>query len=101
MSEEKQASQKRQARVRYEGRVQGVGFRYTTVSLASNFKVTGFVRNEPDGSVLLVAEGDESELVAFMKAVKNSYLGRYITAERVGWAAATGEFSGFGVRHAW
>jgi hypothetical protein len=43
--------------VRYEGRVQGVGFRYTAVSLAQNLDLTGWVKNEFDGSVSLVAEG--------------------------------------------
>ncbi len=44
-------------RVRYGGRVQGVGFRATCQRLASDLPVTGFVRNEPDGTVTLEAQG--------------------------------------------
>ncbi len=46
--------------VRYVGRVQGVGFRATARSIAAAFPVTGFVRNEADGSVLIEIQGDES-----------------------------------------
>ena len=44
-------------RVLFSGRVQGVGFRYTTEAVASRFQVTGWVRNVRDGRVELVAEG--------------------------------------------
>ncbi len=44
-------------RVVYFGRVQGVGFRATARSTASRHAVTGWVRNEPDGSVVLEAQG--------------------------------------------
>ena len=53
----------------FEGRVQGVGFRYQTVSVAKGFDVSGSVRNLPDGRVHLVAEGDEAEVREFQEAV--------------------------------
>ena len=37
-----------------KGRVQGVGFRFHVIRLASGYDVTGFVRNQPDGSVEVV-----------------------------------------------
>ena len=46
-----------QREVYYQGRVQGVGFRYAVRSLARRFAVDGFVRNLSDGRVELVAEG--------------------------------------------
>jgi acylphosphatase len=79
--------------------VQGVGFRYTTVSLAQELNLTGWVKNEFDGSVALVAEGAEDQLMELLQAVRRSHLGRYITNELVRRSAATGEFTGFGVRH--
>lgn len=85
--------------VRYEGRVQGVGFRYTTVSLAQELNLTGWVKNEFDGSVSLVAEGAEDQLMELLQVVRRSNLGRYITNELVRRSTATGEFNGFGVRH--
>ena len=85
--------------VRYEGRVQGIGFRYTVASLAKELNVSGWVKNEFDGSVALVAEGSEALLMELLSAIHRSNLGRYITNERIRRAAATGEFSSFSVRH--
>ncbi|MFA6174702.1 MAG: acylphosphatase [Kiritimatiellales bacterium] len=85
--------------VRYEGRVQGVGFRYTAVSLAQDLDLTGWVKNEFDGSVALVAEGEEESLMEFLQAIRRSNLGRYITNELVRRSAATGEFKGFSIAH--
>lgn len=85
--------------VRFKGRVQGVGFRFTCVSLAEDFDVTGFVKNEPDGSVTLVAEGEEDQMMGLLGAIRSSHLGRYITGEQSQRSNATGEFSGFTVRY--
>jgi acylphosphatase len=90
---------KQRITVRYEGRVQGVGFRYTAVSLAQDCGVTGWVKNEFDGSVSLVAEGEENQLMELLSAIRRSNLGRYITHELAKRSPATGEFTGFGVRH--
>jgi acylphosphatase len=53
-------------RVRFVGRVQGVGFRATARSIAGRHPVTGWVRNEPDGSVLLEVQGSASDVAAFL-----------------------------------
>jgi acylphosphatase len=45
-------------RVRVLGEVQGVGFRFHTQAVAARLRVAGFVRNLPDGSVEVEAEGD-------------------------------------------
>ena len=47
------------------GRVQGVGFRYYTQKKAEEFGIKGFVRNRPDGSVYIEAEGSPEALEAF------------------------------------
>lgn len=85
--------------VRYEGRVQGVGFRYTAVSLAQDLDLTGWVKNEFDGSVALVAEGEDESLMELLQAIRRSNLGRYITNELVRRSAATGEFTGFTIAY--
>jgi len=56
-------------RVIYEGRVQGVGFRYTTKDLAKGFEVCGTVKNLPDGTVELEVMGDREEVDAFLKEI--------------------------------
>lgn len=98
---EEPEKQVRRVTARYDGHVQGVGFRYTAVHLAHEFDVSGYVQNESDGSVTVVAEGDEAELVAFIRRIKTSPLGRYITRESLSWSPATREFRGFEVRFGW
>jgi acylphosphatase len=63
-------------RVIYEGKVQGVGFRYATKNIARGFEVTGTVQNLADGRVQLDAMAfDEEELDAFlMEIAENSSL---------------------------
>ncbi|MDF1845483.1 MAG: acylphosphatase [Rubripirellula sp.] len=56
--------------VRFIGRVQGVGFRMTCISLAENLPVHGTVRNEHDGSVLLDVEGDPVEVGRLLKRIE-------------------------------
>jgi acylphosphatase len=64
-------------RIYYSGRVQGVGFRYTSQRLAHDHGVGGFVRNLPDGRVELVAEGHQDavdELVAAIRRQMHGYI---------------------------
>lgn len=57
-------------RVSYQGRVQGVGFRATAADVASAFDVSGWVRNEADGSVLLEVQGRPGETRRFLDALR-------------------------------
>ena len=62
----------------YEGRVQGVGFRYTVRYLAKGYDVIGWVRNLPDGRVELLAGGQPEEVDAFLQAIAESELAGFI-----------------------
>ena len=53
--------------LRIHGRVQGVFFRSNTELKAREFNITGFVRNDPDGTVVIEAEGEEGALESFLK----------------------------------
>ena len=54
----------------FAGTVQGVGFRYFVRNIAKEMGVKGYVRNLPDGTVEVVAEGDEQTLRNFLKAIE-------------------------------
>lgn len=53
----------------FEGRVQGVGFRYATKDIACGFDVCGWVKNLIDGTVEMQVMGEEEELDEFLKHV--------------------------------
>ena len=78
-----------------QGRVQGVGFRYTAKSVATGFEVTGIVRNLADGRVELIAEGLKDELEGFQQAIRESGLGSLIGQEDAKWEDAKNEIRGF------
>ena len=83
-------------RDRYTGRVQGVGFRATCRWVAESHPVTGWVRNEHDGSVLLEVQGELATVEAFLNAVSER-LGHYIIAhDRISITPLKGEKS-FGI----
>ncbi|MES2737733.1 MAG: acylphosphatase [Verrucomicrobiota bacterium] len=68
----------------YSGRVQGVGFRYSTKQIASGYEVTGSVKNLPDGRVQLQAMShDGEELEGFLAAIDESNLGSLIKEREV------------------
>ncbi len=54
-------------RMNYTGRVQGVGFRYKANMIANHYRLTGYVKNEYDGSVTVEIQGTEQEINMFMK----------------------------------
>jgi acylphosphatase len=83
----------------YEGRVQGVGFRFTVRHIAKEFDVTGWVRNLPDGRVELHVMGEEDEVHAFVRRIGDSELHSLIrkqTENKLNEAVAT---RGFDVRY--
>jgi acylphosphatase len=49
------------------GRVQGVFFRASTKTSADHLNIKGFVKNQPDGSVYIEAEGEENDLERFVQ----------------------------------
>ena len=90
--------------VLFSGRVQGVGFRYTTSRVARRYTVAGYVQNLSDGRVKVVAEGEPSDVQGFIDAV-NDTMSRYIHDRQIDQSAANGEFGRpgapdtFGVRY--
>lgn len=82
------------AKVLYYGKVQGVGFRYQVYSIAREFDVSGQVRNLPEGSVELIAEGDEDEVRGFLDEIAQQ-MEVFIRNTEVHTSTRTPECSGF------
>lgn len=84
--------------VRYLGQVQGVGFRATARSLAQPRPVTGLVRNEPDGTVWLEAQGQPQDVQGFLDALSRAMHGRIAQANHHDQPVRDGE-EGFRIVH--
>ena len=83
----------------YEGRVQGVGFRFTVRHIAKGFDVTGWVRNLRDGRVELQVTGDEEEVRAFLDQVAKSELHSLIRQQTENKLTEPIAARGFEIRH--
>ena len=81
--------------IKVYGFVQGVFFRYTTRKVARKLGLTGFVKNMPDGSVYIEAEGSEDKLLKLLEFAKKGP--RYARVERVEheFKEPTNEFTSF------
>jgi len=85
-----------QARV--TGRVQGVGFRYYVLGEAAHIGLTGWVRNRRDGSVEVIAEGEQEQLELLAQALKRGSSSSLVEDVKTDWLESTGEFPGFSAR---
>jgi acylphosphatase len=83
--------------VHFTGHVQGVGFRYSTLQVAKEFEVAGFVKNLDDGRVYLEAEGRPTVVDEFIVAVGDRMHGYVRKAERVQ-QTRPAVFQGFEIR---
>ena len=67
-------------RIIFSGRVQGVGFRYRAKHAADGYGVTGWIQNEPDGTVLMEAQGSYDQINDMIKLINQS---AYITIDKL------------------
>ena len=81
------------------GDVQGVGFRWFVVDTARALGLRGWVRNLPDGSVEMTAEGGRDKLDSLVAAVRRGPRGARVTDLDVEWAEARGDVRTFDISH--
>ena len=62
-------------RILFYGRVQGVGFRYRARYVSESLRLTGWVRNEEDGTVTMEVQGDEASIDRMLQMLQQD---RYI-----------------------
>ena len=86
------------AHVIFSGAVQGVGFRYTAQNFASNLRITGWVKNLPDGRVEMVAEGTREQVENLLYKLDKQFAGR-ITHKDMDWLNAKKSFTSFDVTY--
>jgi acylphosphatase len=79
------------------GYVQGVGYRFETQQQARNSGVTGTVRNLPDGSVEIRAQGDKAVLETFLATMKKYPHEGAVRAADITWKEARKPFKEFSV----
>jgi len=84
---------------RVEGRVQGVGFRYSCMNEGKRLGLSGWVRNTADGEVEIWAEGTEDKLEFFVQWLWRGPPGARVDSVNFSKAAPTGLYRGFGVEH--
>jgi acylphosphatase len=90
---------KRRAVIRVYGEVQGVGFRSWTARRAQRAGLSGYVRNEPDGSVLIVVEGEEESIARLIEECRKGPPLARVERVDVEWQEYRGEFQDFEIRY--
>lgn len=97
MSENEHGIARLTARVR--GDVQGVGYRFFARREAAALGLRGYVRNLPDRSVEVVAEGESGLLQQFVGVLRRGPSAAIVEAVDIMWSNAEGVFGGFQIRH--
>jgi len=87
---------KKRLHIYYDGRVQGVGFRFSAEYIAQELNLTGWVKNLPGGRVELVAEGEEKPLKELIDRIEDR-MSSYISNQLVDWEEFKDEFKHFSV----
>lgn len=80
------------------GKVQGVFFRQTAKQEAHSLHLTGWVCNEPNGTVRVVAEGNDPALQQFYSFLHQGPPGAVVSFVEEMWTDASGEFPNFTIR---
>ncbi|HKJ67220.1 MAG TPA: acylphosphatase [bacterium] len=81
------------------GLVQGVGFRYFTFKRARELGVTGYVKNLPDGTVEIEAEGDRGQLEELIEALKVGPRSAVVNDLRVSWDISDEKYNQFRIEY--
>jgi acylphosphatase len=79
------------------GHVQGVGYRAFVMEHAVRLRLTGYVRNLPDGEVEVVAEGSEQVLQTLLTLLQQGPPSAWVREVETYWSEPTGEFNRFSI----
>jgi acylphosphatase len=87
------------AEITVQGVVQGVGYRFFVINQAHLFDVKGYVRNLPNGSVEVVAEGDRGMVKDFIERLRIGPLSAHVTGVDVKWHEKDSGFTEFRLQY--
>lgn len=86
---------RRQAKVIFHGRVQGVWFRAFTREQARAARLTGWVKNRPDGSVEALFEGEHSVVESVIEKCRQGPPSAFVEHIDIAWDQASDKFGSF------
>ncbi len=81
------------------GRVQGVGFRWWVFKLARDLELVGRVSNQPDGTVLVVAEGRRAGLEQMAEGLERGPRHAIVRGVEVEWSRSRNRWRRFAIDH--
>jgi len=87
------------ALAKVEGRVQGVFYRQSTLDMARQLGLDGWVRNLPDGSVEALFEGDPDQIETALEWCRQGPPRASVSRLTVTWLDGPAECSGFAIRY--
>ncbi len=90
---------KKQVVLKIYGRVQMVLFRDSTKKKAQKLGLTGLVSNQSDGTVKVIAEGEEKKLEKLIKWCYNGPMLAKVDKIDIDWQKATGQFEKFEIKY--
>jgi len=88
-----------QYEIRIQGRVQGVGFRYFVQRRAAEFDISGWVMNQSDGSVLVMAQGTPKDMEPFIDHLRSGPSAARVTQFIKTEMPSLENFTGFQIRY--
>jgi acylphosphatase len=82
----------------FKGNVQGVGFRYTSQRTAKIYNLTGYVKNLPDGSVEMLAQGELQDVDNCISDIQDSF-GSYIRHTQINYVPLNPRYTNFRITY--
>ena len=92
------ASENSRAQIIVSGLVQGVGFRYFVFRKAEELNLVGYTKNQYDGTVLTVLEGEKYLIESLFNELKIGPMHADVRDIKITWQSYVGEFSTFEIR---
>jgi acylphosphatase len=87
------------AEITVQGVVQGVGYRFFVLNQAGLYDIRGYVRNMPDGTVEVVAEGEKGIIRDFIDRLRIGPVSAHVTGVKVKWSEQEKGYTEFRLQH--